>query len=537
MRVIGMRRLRPAMFLAVVGVVVAATLTPATASGGTPAAAKPTKGGTLTVGVELEMPSFSLFPQRIGSLTQGGDRTWAIFGSLLRVDPKTNAPVPYMAESMTTNDGGRTWTMKLKPNIKFTDGTPFNAAAVVFTYKLLQDPKNSFLSANVVNAARTVTAVDDLTVQWVLNEPEGSFNQIFTDIPGVVISPTAYQAAATPTAFWAKPVGAGPFMLKDWVRDQTMTMVKNPTYFDKPKPYLDQLVFKVIPDRTTQMNLLNQKQIDMLLLARGAAINEAQKNKEMQVTDPTKTSGSYGLLPNNDRAPGNNATFREALMYAFDPKASNQVLNGGLVYPGDLRCMPFGPANAVCAKDVVERYDPKKAQKLFDKFRADGGNPDFTFLYNNPGGCECGEFIQQQLAKYGVKVTLRGVPTAQYTQIRTAKDFQVTLIIQPIATYPEIRFYDTYHSAGGVRGGQDVASLNNAALDAAMEKGRYSPKRADQIAGWQDAQRIYQKSFVGPWLVPQPLATITYKYVNLGPEQTINSTTPRFDGIWVTNKK
>ncbi len=514
---------------------VGALCIPAAAGASTSAAKKATAGGTLTVLVANEIPSFSPYPQRIGSLTQGGDRTFAVFDTILKIDPKTNAPVPNMG-TVTTDDGGSTWIMKLKPDIKFSDGSPLNADAVVFTWKLLQDPANSFLSRAVVGAARSFRAVDAQTVEFKLVEPDGQFNQIFTDIPGVVLSPTGYAAAGSPTAYFQKPVAAGPFMVESWQRDQQLTLVKNPNYWNKPKPYLDKLIFKIVPDRNTQTNLLNQGQADVILLARGPQLIEAQKNNNLQYADPTKQNGSYGLLSNQAKAPGNDIRWRQAMQTAFDFKVSNQILNGGLPYGNKLQCMPFGPASPLCAKDVVLKYDPKKTQKLLDEYRADGNSTDVTLLYNGAdqgsGVIMFGEYVQQQLAKYGVKVTLRNVTTAQFTPIQqTQKDYQVAISYIPSATYPELRYYDFYHSVGGTKGGTDVPSANNAALDVALEKGRFSVKRADQIAGWQEAQRIYHKEAISTWMVPQPLPTIALKTVNFGPEQTINSSIIRFDAV------
>ncbi len=519
--------------LATVLAIGTALFIPASA-GATPAAKKAQAGGTLTVIVANEIPSFSPYPQRIGSLTQGGDRTFAVFDTIMKIDPKTNAPVPNMG-NVTTDDGGTTWIMKLKPDIKFSDGSPLNADAVVFTFKLLQDPANSFLSRAVVSAARSIRAVDATTVEFKLVEPDGQFNQIFTDIPGVVLSPTAYAAASSPTAYFAKPVGAGPFMVDSWQRDQQLTLVKNPNYWNKPKPYLDKLIFKVVPDRNTQLNLLAQNQADMITLARGPQLVEAKKNSTFQFSDPTKQNGSFGLISNEARAPGSDIRWRQAMQTAFDFKVSNEVLNGGLPYPNTLTCMPFGPASPLCAKDVVSKYDPKKTQKLLDELRADGVSTDVTLLFNGldqSGNPAFGEYVQQQLAKYGVKVTLRNVTTAQFTPIQqTQKDYQIAISYIPSATYPELRYYDFYHSSGGTKGGTDVPNANNAALDVALEKGRFSVKRADQIAGWQEAQRIYQKEAISAWMVPQPLPTIALKTVNFGTEQTINSPIIRYDAM------
>ncbi len=523
----------------------AATVPVAGARTDTVAAAKQQSGGTLRVAVRNEVPALSLFGLRIGSPNGlAGHQMFAIFGTLLRVDPKTLAAVPYMAQSMTTSDGGTTWTLKIKPNIKFSDGTPYDANAVVFTWKLLQDPANAFNSLSVVQAARSVTAVDALTVQFVLTSPDGSFPQIFTDTAGAIVSPTAYQSypavKGSSNGFWQKPVGAGPFVLKSWVRDQTMTLAKNPTYFEKGLPYLDEIEFRVIPDQTAQGNLLLQGQIDMLVGGQTPQLAIAAANPtKLTAPDLRKTSGALGIISNAGVAPGNDPRWREAMTLAFDWNVSKQILLSNLPFKGKLTCMPFGTASPYCAKDVSSQYDPKRAQKLLDSYRADGFSTDVTLLGNLPESAPgVTEYIQQQLAKLGVKVTVRTVPTAQFTPLVNASEYQISITFVPTQAYPGIRYYDDYHSKGGVKGGQDRGQIDNAELNVALEKGRYSVSQADQIAGWQEAQRIFtKKAFAAAWLAPLPGANVTTKQVDLGPEQDITTSSIRFAKVSLKGTK
>ncbi len=508
-----------------------------TRAGAAPAA-KPVTGGTWTVGINTEVPTLDPVRGIIGSLTQGGDRAFLVFGTLMIFNNKTGQVMPGLAESITSTDA-QTWTLKLRPNVKFSDGTPLDADAVIFNFQRFMDPANAFTGIASVSQITKMTAVNPTTIEFKLAEPNGSFAMVFTDTVGNMGSPAAIKA--NPTNWGQKPVGAGPFLLKEWIRDREYTFVRNPTYFDKPKPYIDTIVMKVIPDPNTLASALQSGEIDAIhganqLVQLKVAVDDP---KTFRGPDPSKLPGALGVGCNLERPPCNDIRFREAVALSFDFSLVKQVFLDPS-YPRDtLQCAPFGPDNPFCAKDVKVKYNPTRAKKLIDEMKAEGLSTDITYTFNPTGvGASHGEFVQQQLAKVGIKVTLATVASNNaYIDVQNRHAFHAGVINSPAAADPTIRYYNDWHSVGGFKGGRDIANFNNAQLDVALEKGRNSLKLADQIAGFQEAQRLIQKQFLIAWFVPRGTGVVSRKTLQLAPYQTSDVVVYRYDEAWLKQAK
>ncbi len=538
-----MRKARLARAGVVGALVVAllAVMAPASLAGsGGVAAAKPVKGGTLTIGIANEIATMDPVRQTVGSLTQGGDRMFLLFGTLLKLNSKTGAIIPGLAENVTSTDA-QTWTLKLRPNVKFSDGTPLDADAVIYNINRFRDPANAFTGAATVNQISKMTAIDSTTVEFKLSQPNGSFGVTFTDTVGEMGSPTAFKAMGA-AAFGQKPVGAGAYLLKEWIRDRQYTFVRNPDYFDAPRPYIDQIIFKVIPSPQTLATSLQAGEIDVIHVA--DSVNHLQvaikDPKTFRGFDSTQVSGAIGMACNLDRAPCNDKRYREALSLSFDFKAAKTVALPNVPYPPNkLQCMPWGPGSPYCAKDVVVKYDPTRAKKLFDEVKADGINTDLVYTWNpaSSAGQVHGEWVQQQLQKLGIKVDIRPVSTNDYVQITNQHTFQGAIVFNPPSVDMASRFYNDWHSVGGPNGGRDVANLNNAALDVALEKGRNSIKLDDKIAGFQEAQRIIAKDFLVMWMYPQLLGIVSKKTLQLPSYVNPNAPSYRYDEAWIKGTK
>ncbi len=539
-----MRRTRQARSLLMTALValgvVATALTPVGAGASArAAAAKPVSGGTWTIGIRLEVANLDPVRAPFSSATAtGGDKRLLVFSTLMRLS-KTGATIPGLAESMTTTDG-QSWTMKLRPNLKFSDGTPLDADAVIFNIQRYQDPANAYTGVGLVAQIQKMTKVDDTTIDFKLVQPNGSFPSVFGETTGMMGSPTAIKAGAT--AFGQKPVGAGAYVLKEWVRDSSMTFVRNPNYYDKPRPYIDTIVFKILPDVNTLTQSLRNGSID--------AINGADSLEQLKIArddpknfaapDPAKAGGAIGIVCNLDKVPCNDVRYREALSLAFDYKAAVQVFAPGAYSNSFIECPPFGPNSPYCAKDVKLKYNPDKAKKLVDAVKADGINTDLAFTWNSGGPylTAIGEWIQQSLAKVGVKVSLIPlISTIEFSDRSTRHEFQSILSYQQPALTPLTRIYNDYHSAGGPNGGRDIANLNNAQLDVALEKAQKAVKLADQIDGIQEAQRILANQYLARWIMPYFIGVVSKSTFHLPSYVSPNANVYRYEEAWISPSK
>src|SRR3954451_25259982 len=152
-------------------------LVAAFALSGSPASAQK-KGGTLTVGLELDIPGFD--PLKVGVYDTSQNIAAALLLETLAKLDDSGKPVPSLAVSWTHSDDFRTWTYKLRPDVKFHDGTPFNAAAVKWNFDRQKDPKNNCRCAFYIANTLSVDAKDDLTVVYNLKDPAVAFPSLLT---------------------------------------------------------------------------------------------------------------------------------------------------------------------------------------------------------------------------------------------------------------------------------------------------------------------------------------------------------------------
>ena len=232
------------------------TETDAAATGTETEASGPKWGGTLRYDTTLEVASWK--PADLTLSGPGGDRGMFIYDTLLKLLPGGSVGPTWPT---SRSDDGITWRMTLRDGIEFTDGTPLDAAAVVFNITEIMNPDNGSTLRRLVSDIKEMNILDSLTVEFVLGEPDGNFPEAFTTIPGMIASPTAYQA--DPDAFGQNPVGAGPFMVDSYVRDSTLRLVRNPNYWDQPKPYLDAVEFRILTDPLTRAQAVTARETDI----------------------------------------------------------------------------------------------------------------------------------------------------------------------------------------------------------------------------------------------------------------------------------
>ena len=169
------------------------------------------QGGSITVGLELDIPGFD--PLKVGVFdTSAQIAAAAIFDTLTYLDDN-GQPQPKLALSWSHSDDFKTWTYKLRPGVKFHDGTSFNAEAVKANFDRQKDPANKCRCAFYISGIHDVQAPDELTVVYNLSDPAVNLpaNQAFPSANGVIQSPTAWKTKGDD--YNRNPVGTGPYIL------------------------------------------------------------------------------------------------------------------------------------------------------------------------------------------------------------------------------------------------------------------------------------------------------------------------------------
>jgi peptide/nickel transport system substrate-binding protein len=369
------------------------------AGGNGVASGKPVAGGSLTV---LEGPLTGTWPAGLdpGSNTTGTyDQSYmdAIYGNLFELGPN-GTTIPDLATGDKVLNGGLTVQISLRPGVKFSDGTPFNAAAVAYNIK--RDLAFT-CTCTPTWPLKSVTTSGDLTVDINLTKPFAALiNSFHAADVNWIASPTALQKMG-PAAFRIKPVGAGPFTVVSDSLSDTLVLKRNPTYWDSPEPYLSGLTFRAVASDNAALEDLQAGQGDAYEGLQAVSL-VPQFEKTLTVTNEHSTA-VYVIQLNTKIAPFNDIKAREAIYYATNSAQLNAKLYDGLQSPTESFMAPDG-LFAEATVPGYRTYNLAKAQALVKQL----GGLSITTQGSTPGGTleNLIEGVASQWKQAGINVTI-----------------------------------------------------------------------------------------------------------------------------------
>lgn len=410
-------------------------------------------GGRLVVGITAEPKSFNWVLSNDSASRQV---TYQLMGDLIHVNRATQQPEPGLAKSWEVSPDGLAYTMHLREGVRFSDGQPFTADDVVFTFQVYLDPKiNSTQRAllTIDGKPLKVEKVDTYTVRFTFPEPHGPADRTF-DAIGILprhILEAAYREGRFDKVWTLaenpqRVVGLGPFRLQKVIPGQRIVLERNPYYWKtdadkKPLPYLDELVFDILPDQNAATLRLVSGEVDVLdkiLPDNFEFLKKSETQKGFSILDAGASLEYLFLVlnQNDGRNPTThkpfvnpeklrwfgNVNFRRALSYAIDRRA---IVN--LVYHGAAHEIfaQTSPGNRFWFNPQVTRYDfdVNRARTLLTqagfRFRAgdgallspDGTRVEFMVTTNadNQERIKIFSLLQSDLAKLGIQVRLQSI--------------------------------------------------------------------------------------------------------------------------------
>jgi len=369
------------------------------------------------LGVRLEPPNLD---PTSGAAAATDEVVYAnVFEGLTRID-RNGAVQPALARSWEVSDDGLVYTFRLAENVKFHDGTSFDAEDVKFSLERAKAPDSTNAQKGLFEPISSVEVVDPQTVRVTLSKPTGDFlfNMGWGD--AVIVAPETAANNAT------QPVGTGPFRFSRWAKGDSVELVRNPDYWGE-QPKLEKATFKVIADDSAAMAALLAGDVD------GFPIYPAPENLDQFKADPRfavvvgTTEGETILSLNNAKEPFDDVRVRRALAHAIDPKA---VIDGAMFGYGTPIGSHFAPHHPSYV-DLSGTYphDPEKARALLKEAGLEGG---FTTTLKLPPPSYArrgGEIIAAQLAEIGVKAEIQNLEWAQWLEeVFKGKNFDMTIV-------------------------------------------------------------------------------------------------------------
>jgi peptide/nickel transport system substrate-binding protein len=393
--------------------------------------ATPVRGGSLTYGLEADTSGgFCLYKAQ---LAIGGIQVARTIYDTLTMPGGDGKIHPYLAQSVTGSANNTIWTIKLRPGIKFHDGTPLDATAV--KDNLDHYRKDNQLFVFVFADITAVDVVDPLTVKVTSKVPWSAFPWFLWSSSRLGIMAEAQMKSPDCNT---KLIGTGPFEYVSWKFNDKFVAKRNPNYwFKDPKtgaqlPYLDQITY--IPQEDGAKRTTSLEAGDFQMIHTSDALQTVQIRKDVEAgklkdTESDKFPELGYVMLNATKAPFNNLAARQAFAYSVDRDTYNQLRNGGILQNAS---GPFGPGVVGHLEDTgLPVFNPQKAKAAAAQYKNETGK-DLTFTLDHtadPSTTQDAVLVQQMVQQNaGIKVQLNAVAD-QSTLINIAigRQFDATL--------------------------------------------------------------------------------------------------------------
>jgi peptide/nickel transport system substrate-binding protein len=447
---------------------------------------KPVRGGTVTFALDMDV--VDLDPLRSRNVS---DRAvhYQIYDSLVAIDTAGKI-IPWLARDWTLSQADSVLTFKLRENVTYHDGSAFDAESVKWNIDRYRAPGSA--RSGELAPIVAVEVLDASTIRFKLRSPSPTLLPSLVDRAGMMVSRKAVDSAGENFTRNAFKAGTGPFVLTEAVKDDHVTIVRNPNWWGRASdggalPYLDQVIFKPILDGDVRVTNVRTGAALVATRINGKDIPQVRADQALIYREaPASPFGS--LIPN--RAPGfifNEGRYVKAVAMAIDRKEvlANAFGGFGLVGYG-----PIAPAHFAFDPSFkpYEMADVAAAKKLVQEV---GRGPlRFELLYPTGDAAmqQTALLIQSQLLKAEITADIKAIGLAEILKLQSDRKFPgLTLFGWSGRIDPDGNVYDHLHTGGVL----NDSSYSNAQVDRLLEEQRATNDPPKRRAALRAAEQIY----------------------------------------------
>jgi peptide/nickel transport system substrate-binding protein len=446
---------------------------PASAAASTPGLAgigkgKPRRGGTAIIGTTADIDGF--YPPNNHWDNNGYCYANAVYDPLTAVAADGSIR-PYLAQSVTPNADKTVWTITLRPNITFSDGSALDATVLKNNLDAL---KASALTGTALKAIEGFAVTGPMSVAATCSQPLVAFPYYMATQVGFIVGQSMIDASSNSTP--PTPVGTGPFTYSAWNPNDHFTATRNPHYWRSGYPYLDQITFKPIPDTSQRESTLKAGGVDLILSIDPNTVDHFENSAAYQVVD--SLSQKVGepdmdyIMLNCVVPPTNDLRVRQALAMGMDQQTIQKLFGGGLV---QISNSPFPKGSPFYSKTPYPAYNPAAAKRLVAAYKAQHGTPSFELVtVPDPRLTRVIQVLQQMWQQVGFNVTLKTIQQAELISNAITGKFQAYTFEQFAAGDPDINYVwwstTTTAPVGGIA--LNFARNSDPQIEAALQIGR-----------------------------------------------------------------
>jgi peptide/nickel transport system substrate-binding protein len=431
-----------------------------------------------------------------------------------------------LAESWEVSPDGLTITFKLRRGVKWQDGAPFTAQDVLFTYRVMVDPKTPTAYSGDYLQVKKAEAPDDYTFRVTYPQPFAPALGSWTlnILPRHLLE--GQDITKSPLA--RKPIGTGPYKFQEWKAGEKIVLGYNPDYFEG-RVYLNGYIYLIKPDLATMFLELKAGNIDRM------GLTPLQYTRQTEYPKFGRMYNKYRYIPfsyiylgyNLDEPRFKDRRVRQALTLAINKK---EIIDGVLLGLGQESYGPYKPGAWFYNPEVPKfSYDPAKARALLaeagwqagaDGILAKDGKPfEFTILTNqgNDIRVRTAEIIQRRLQEIGIRVKIRTVEWATFIKEFIEKGhFEAVLLGWNTGLDPDQ--YDIWHSSKTKPGELNFIHYHNPEVDKLLEEGRHTFDKEKRRRAYFRLQEILAEDQPYTFLfVPDSLPAISRRFRGIKP--------------------
>ena len=463
--------------------------------------AEPQYGGTLVV---ASSQTFVGFNPMFDRETYSGYVIDQVFDSLITTNPNNGKPAPYLADSWEISKDGSQITFHLHHGVKFHNGAPLTAKDVKFTYDWVLNKENASPGLAYLSWLKEVRVVDDYTVKFIL-KPES------TPFPPAVLScnfgivPKDTFIKMGKDAFREHPVGSGPFIFKEWVKGDHVTLVRNDNYWLK-KPYLEKVIFRPIPTLATAMLELESGGVDITDNVVSEDIPRFKKMKDVNILQAPSLS-YFWLGFNLRKAPFNDIRFRKAVYESFSMDDAVQSIFHGLTGERTYGVIPppMWANDEAYLKTLALPENDKDADRLFNELRKEGVIPKgfsvTVYAPPDPRRVKLATIVATALKAHGIDASVQSLEWGSYMSLLFRSKENPTgdygMYLLGWSDQPDPHFFLWYlaDSVNARVGGYNSAGFSDPVVDYLLEKGDTSLDPNVRELAYVAAQRLFIRSY------------------------------------------
>ena len=440
----------------------------------------------------------TLNPWTPGAVIESNLINTILFDQLTRYSPEDLTPSPALAVSWQAEEGGLAWVFELRQGVQWSDGAPFGAHDVAFTFNdVVLNAELGAQSASQFNTIDRVEVIDDHTVRFVLNRPFSALPYYLASFAGIIPQHVLGDAEnPLQVAEFNKgiPVTTGPFKVAEFVPGSFVRLEPNPLHW-AGEPQLAGMIFRIIPDPNTQVAQALAGQLDVVTRLSPNVVPSIEASNRLEVLRQSQNLFFF-VAPNHDDERFADVRVKQALLMAIDRQAMIDAILDGF---GEVSTGPVAPMLGALYNPDVQTwpFDPEAAGALLDEAGwvrgADGvrAKDGQRLVFDMPTG-QFGDLVpatllvQQFWEDIGVIADVQIKEWNAYIQeVVLARNYEVTLAWWSMPPTADVA---PYFSCSAARSGNNIPNYCSEELDALMDAGRAALTLEEQIEAYAAMQ-------------------------------------------------